>query len=162
MVPRRILSRLAPAAVLAVVAVGIGGCGDDESPSADPADTSTTTDEPTTEPPIDDPTSEPTDDGDGDGDGNDDRAVEVEIEIEDGRVTPTAEQVEASVGDTTVFEVDSDVPEELHIHSAPEEKTFVIKAADDQSFRLTVEQPGQFDVELHESGTLVAQLVVRP
>ena len=159
MVPRS-LSRLVPAAALVAVAGVLGGCGDNDSPSTDPADTSSTPDKPTTEPPIDDPTSEPTDDGDGDG--NDDRAVEVEIEIEGDRVTPTAEQVEVNVGEVVVFEVESDVPEELHIHSAPEEKTFAIQAKDDQSFRLEVEQPGQFDVELHESGTLVAQLVVRP
>ena len=144
--PRRILSRLVPAAVLVAAAGGLAGCGDD-SPSADPADTSTTTE----------PTTEPTDDGDGD-----DRAVEVEIEIEDGEVEPTAKQVEMNVGTIVVFEVDSDVTDEIHIHSAPEEKTFAIQARDDQSFKLMVEQPGQFDVEMHESGTLVAQLVVRP
>ncbi|MBA3720238.1 MAG: hypothetical protein H0W95_08150 [Nocardioidaceae bacterium] len=159
MVPRRTFRRIGAAAAVAAVVVALGGCGDDDSPSADPADTSTTTDEPTTEP-TDEPSGGETDDGSGDG--NDDRAVEVEIEIEDGRVTPTAEQVEVNVGEVVVFEVDSDAPQELHIHSAPEEQTFAVKATDDQNFKLTVEQPGQFDVELHESGTLVAQLVVRP
>jgi len=159
MVPRRTFRRIGAAAAVDAVVVALGGCGDDDSPSADPADTSTTTDEPTTEP-TDEPSGGETDDGSGDG--NDDRAVEVEIEIEDGRVTPTAEQVEVNVGEVVVFEVDSDAPQELHIHSAPEEQTFAVKATDDQNFKLTVEQPGQFDVELHESGTLVAQLVVRP
>jgi len=159
MVPRRTFRRIGAAAAVAAVVVALGGCGDDDSPSADPADTSTTTDEPTTEP-TDEPSGGETDDGSGDG--NDDRAVEVEIEIEDGRVTPTAEQVEVNVGEVVVFEVDSNAPQELHIHSAPEEQTFAVKATDDQNFKLTVEQPGQFDVELHESGTLVAQLVVRP
>jgi len=160
MVPRRTFRRIGAAAAVAAVVVALGGCGDDDSPSADPADTSTTTDEPTTEP-TGEPSDGETDDG-GNGDGSDDRAVEVEIEIEDGRVTPTAEQVEATVGDTIEVEVDSDAPNELHVHSAPEEQEFAIKARDDQRFRFTVEQPGQFDVELHEGGTLVAQLVVRP
>jgi plastocyanin len=158
MVPRRIVSGLAPAAVLAAVALGIGGCGDDASPSADPADTSTPT-EPTTEP-TNEPDDDPTDKETLTVDASD--VVQLEIEIEDGEVEPTARQVEVNVGTIVLFEVDSDVTDELHIHSAPEEKTFAIKARDDQQFKLTVEQPGQFDVELHESGTLVAQLVVRP
>ena len=157
MVPRRILGRLVPAAVLVAVAGGFGGCGDDDSASADPADTTTATDEPTTE-----PTDEPTED-ETEGEATPDNdAVALEIEIEDGEVTPTAKQVEVKVGTIVLFEVDSDVPEELHIHSAPEEQRFAVQAKDDQSFKLEVEQPGQFDVELHESGTLVAQLVVRP
>ena len=161
MVPRRTVSGLAPAAVLAAVALGIGGCGDDASPSADPADTSMPTEptEPTTEPtnePDDDPTHKETLTVDASD------VVQLEIEIEDGGVEPTARQVEVNVGTIVLFEVDSDVADELHIHSAPEERTFAIKARDDQQFKLTVEQPGQFDVELHESGTLVAQLVVRP
>ena len=150
--PRRILDRLAPAAVLVALAAGLGGCGDEHSTADHPADTTT----------DDEPTTEPTDDNGGDGNGGDDRAVELEIDIEAGRVTPTAEQVGASVGDTIEVEVDSDAADELHVHTAPEEQEFAVKARDDQQFTFTVEQPGQFDVELHESDTLVAQLVVRP
>lgn len=147
-------------AALLLGAVLLGGCGGDESAEA----TSGSSPPPATQP--SEPTPETTDDGTVTpgtrSTGGDDAAVEVEIEIEDGQVTPAGEQVEASVGDEVLLEVDSDVTDELHVHSAPEEHEFAVRASEGQRFRFTVEQPGQFDVELHDSGVLVAQLVVRP
>lgn len=91
-----------------------------------------------------------------------DDVVVVDIVIADGAVTPTGRQVDVTVGQDVRLQVDSDAPDELHVHSAPEEQTFEVAVAAGQTFEFTTEQPGQFDVELHESGTLVAQLVVQP
>lgn len=88
--------------------------------------------------------------------------VTVEISIEGGEVDPAGEQVEATVGQTIVLVVDSDAAEELHVHSAPDDHEFTIEPGQNQKFRFPVELPGQFDVETHDTGVLVAQLVVRP
>ena len=91
-----------------------------------------------------------------------DGSVTLEIVLAGDEVTPTGKQVEVRVGQRVQLRVDSDVTDELHVHSAPAEKLFEISADDDQRFQLVPQQPGQFDVEVHSSGTLVAQLVVRP
>ncbi len=91
-----------------------------------------------------------------------DGSATLEIVLADGQVTPTGKQVEVRVGQRVELRVDSDVTDELHVHSAPAEQLLEISAADDQRFQLVPQQPGQFDVEVHSSGTLVAQLVVRP
>jgi len=91
-----------------------------------------------------------------------DGSVTLEIVLAGDEVTPTGKQVEVRVGQRVQLRVDSDVTDELHVHSAPAEQLLEISAADDQRFQLVPQQPGQFDVEVHSSGTLVAQLVVRP
>ena len=159
MMPRTL--RTAVVALSAPVLLVLGGCGGDDgsTEAAEPASTSastpastpTSSEAPTSEP-SEEPSDEPSDDG----------AVEIEIEIEDGSVSPTGKQVPANVGDKIALLVESDSAEELHVHTAPEEHEFAVEPGKDQRFGFTVEQPGQFDVELHESGALVAQLVVRP
>jgi hypothetical protein len=88
--------------------------------------------------------------------------VTVAISIAGGEVDPAGKQVEATVGQTVVLVVDSDAAEELHVHSAPDDHEFAIEPGQNQTFRFPVEQPGQFDIETHDTGVLVAQLVVRP
>jgi len=140
-----------------VTAFALVGCGDEATEAADAASptasapTTTTHSRPGASPEPSATTERPDQD-----------TVEVEIEIEDGEVSPAGAQVDAAVGDEVQLQVDSDTLEELHVHSAPTEHDYAVRAKSDQEFSFTVEQPGQFDVELHESGVLVAQLVVRP
>ncbi len=140
-----------------VTAFALVGCGDEATEAADaasptaPAPTTTTHSRPGASAEPSATTERPDQD-----------TVEVEIEIEDGEVSPAGAQVDAAVGDEVQLQVDSDTLEELHVHSAPTEHDYAIRAKRGQEFSFTVEQPGQFDVELHESGVLVAQLVVRP
>ena len=143
------------AAVLAVAVVG--GCGSETASSSGSA-SQPSADEPTSavtpsEPPGE--SSEPAEPEESD-------AVTVEISIAAGDVDPAGEQVEATVGQTVVLVVDSDAAEELHVHSAPDDHEFAIEPGQNQTFRFPVEQPGQFDIETHDTGVLVAQLVVRP
>lgn len=140
-------------------ALALGGCGDDaEAPAAESSsEASTTTEAPhhheseSTDNPSPSASEQPDDD-----------EVVVQITVKDGSVDPAGEQVDVTVGQTVVLEVDSDAADELHVHSAPEEQEFDVKAADDQQFKFVAEQPGQFEVELHESELLVVQLVVQP
>ncbi len=176
----------ASSAVVALLVPGallLGGCGAGDAAEDDAAgdeinarsDPSPSPDEPTGEPekerdknPTDRPGGDRTDDPEpdepdepGDDEDSPDADVEVEIEIEDGAVTPTGEQVPASVGDTVALLVDSDTSEELHVHSTTE-YTFDVVAGDGQVFRFPVEQPGQVAVETHDTPVLVAELVVQP
>ncbi len=163
MMPRTL--RTAVVALSVPVLLVLGGCGGDDG-STEAAEPSTTSASPPTstpassEPPTSEPSDEPSDEPSEEP--SDDGAVEIEIEIEDGSVSPAGKQVPANVGDKIALLVDSDTAEELHVHTAPEEHEFAVEPGKDQRFGFTVEQPGQFDVELHESGALVAQLVVRP
>jgi hypothetical protein len=143
------------AAVLAVAVVG--GCGSETASSSESA----------SQPSADEPTSaltpsEPPGESSEPAEPEEQEAVTVAISIAGGEVDPAGKQVEATVGQTVVLVVDSDAAEELHVHSAPDDHEFAIEPGQNQTFRFPVEQPGQFDIETHDTGVLVAQLVVRP
>lgn len=84
----------------------------------------------------------------------------VDVAIQDGQVTPTNAQLSAAVGEPIVLRVDSDSPDELHVHSTPEH-SFDVAAGSGQSFQFTVDMPGRVDVELHELHKTIATIQVR-
>ena len=88
-----------------------------------------------------------------------DEPVVIDVTIADGKVTPAGEQVEAAVGQEIEVRVDSDAADELHVHSSPEHE-FEIEPGDDQVFTFSIGQPGQVEIETHETDTVVAELVV--
>ena len=84
----------------------------------------------------------------------------IDIAIKSGNVTPTNAQFQANVGKPIELRVNSDVADELHVHSNPEH-TFPVEAKQGQTFTFTVEVPGTVDVELHELNRTVATIQVR-
>lgn len=92
---------------------------------------------------------------------SDDRAVEIEVEIEHGQVTPDGKRIDVKMGQPIRFDVDSDAEDELHVHSVPDHE-FEVKAADNQHFQFTLNKPGVVEVELHHLGDVVATLAARP
>ena len=84
----------------------------------------------------------------------------VDVMIQDGKVTPTNEQVESTVNQPIIIHVNSDVADELHVHSNPEH-TFKIEAKPGQSFQFTVNVPGKVDVELHQLKKTIATIAVQ-
>ncbi len=88
-----------------------------------------------------------------------DRLV-VRVTIKGGNVTPTNEQLQAEVGQPIIFRVDSDVADELHVHSNPEH-SFKIEARPGQMFQFTVAVPGKVDVELDQLNKTIATISVR-
>ena len=84
----------------------------------------------------------------------------IPVQISKGTVTPTNAEFEARVGEPITVRVDSDVDEELHVHSVPEHE-FEIKPSAGQTFTFSVEVPGQVAIELHHSDKTVATLTVR-
>ncbi|MCV7432682.1 hypothetical protein MN2019_02745 [Mycolicibacterium neoaurum] len=90
-----------------------------------------------------------------------DDSVVLDITISAGVVTPTNAELDAIVGEPITLRVDSDVADQLHVHSVPEH-TFTIAAAQKQTFTFTVDVPGRVDVELHDLGSTIVTIQVRP
>jgi hypothetical protein len=86
--------------------------------------------------------------------------LELEVTIKGGTVTPTNEQLQAAVSEQIIIRVNSDVADELHVHSNPEH-TFKIEAKPGQTFQFTAEVPGQVDVELHQLKKTIATIAVQ-
>jgi hypothetical protein len=84
----------------------------------------------------------------------------VEVTIKGGTVTPTNEQLQAAVKEQIVIRINSDVADELHVHSNPEH-TFKVEAKPAQSFQFTVDVPGKVDVELHQLRQTIATIQVQ-
>ena len=145
---RRTLVALSAAAALA-----LAGCGDDEpeaqgttseSPaaSASPSESKSKKPEPkkSSEPPAAD-------------------QVTIDVTVQGGEVTPQAQAVDLGVGETLVLAVDSDRAGELHVHSSPEQ--VVDFQAGTSELELTFDKPGSVDIEEHESGALIARVLVQ-
>jgi major membrane immunogen (membrane-anchored lipoprotein) len=88
-----------------------------------------------------------------------DRLV-IEVTIKGGTVTPTNEQLQSAVNEQVVIRINSDVADELHVHSTPEH-TFKVEAKPAQSFQFTVDVPGKVDVELHQLKKTIATIAVQ-
>ena len=84
----------------------------------------------------------------------------IDVQIKGGEVTPTNQQLEAKVNQPIVVKVNSDVADELHVHSTPDH-TFNVEAKPMQSFQFSVDVPGKVDVELHHLKKTIATITVQ-
>jgi plastocyanin len=89
-------------------------------------------------------------------------AVEVDVHIENGEVTPSGERVDVEVGQKVRFVVDSDAADEIHVHSVPEHTFSFGPGTQDRQFAFTVRQPGVVEAELHELGDVLVTIAARP
>ncbi|HET8970448.1 MAG TPA: hypothetical protein VFN19_05255 [Candidatus Nanopelagicales bacterium] len=85
-------------------------------------------------------------------------AVELDVTIAAGKVTPAAANVPVPLGSPVVIKVTSDVADEVHLHGYAIEKE--VSAGGTARFDFTADQAGTFELETHESGLLLAKLVV--
>jgi ABC-type glycerol-3-phosphate transport system substrate-binding protein len=129
---------------LTAAALITAGCGGPNVEESAPANTQPTTVNPTDMPNEQAPPS---------------RLV-IEVTIKGGTVTPTNEQLQAAIKQQIVIRVDSDVADELHVHSNPEH-TFKVEAKPAQSFQFTADAPGKVDVELHQLKQIIATIQVQ-
>lgn len=88
-------------------------------------------------------------------------AVVLTIQISDGKVAPTNAHWAAKIGEPITLQVDSDVADQIHVHSVPDH-SFDVKAEPDQTFQFTVDVPGNVEVELHKLDRTVGTIQVRP
>ena len=84
----------------------------------------------------------------------------IDVTIKGGDVTPTNQQLKATVKEQIVIRVNSDAADELHVHSTPEHK-FNIESKPMQIFQFTVDVPGKVDVELHNLNKTIATITVQ-
>lgn len=138
-----VLRSLTCAAVLAFT-VALAGCGSD-GPAPETAPT--------------DSTSSPSSQGPSTSPGSDaPSGSSLQVTVSGSDVSPLGETVELSVGDTLTVSVSADRAGELHVHSSPEQ--YVEFEAGETTQQVTLDKPGQVDIEEHESGALIARLLV--
>ncbi len=85
----------------------------------------------------------------------------VNVTMRSGVVTPSNATLQTRVGEPIVIRVDSDVADELHVHSTPDH-SFEIEPKSGQRFQFSVSVPGKVDVELHKLKKTIATISVEP
>jgi hypothetical protein len=83
----------------------------------------------------------------------------ISVRISDGKVMGVPGQVEVNRGSRVRIEVTSDRSDEVHIHGY--DKTVKLVPGQPGAVQFVAEVPGVFEVETHDSGLLLFQLVVR-
>lgn len=84
----------------------------------------------------------------------------IDVTIKGGEVTPTNAQYQSAAKELIVVRINSDVADQLHVHSSPEH-TFNVEPKSGQSFQFTVDVPGKVDIELHELKKTIATVTVQ-
>ncbi len=123
------------AAPLLCLTLGLAGCGDDGATPGTADDTTTS--------------------------GGPQQPLVIDITIADGEVDPAGQSLEATVGQPIELHVDSDADDEVHVHSSPEHE-YEVKPGDDQVFTFSIDQPGEVEIETHETGVVIAEVSVTP
>jgi hypothetical protein len=83
----------------------------------------------------------------------------IDVSISNGNVNPTNGEFKAKVGQPIQLRVNSDAPDQLHIHSVPDH-TFQVEPKRDQIFQFTVDVPGTVEVELHKLDRTIGTIQV--
>ncbi len=83
----------------------------------------------------------------------------ISVRISDGKVEGVPARVEVDRGTPVRIEVTSDRGDELHVHGY--DKTVQLPAGSPAAVAFVADVPGVFEVETHDSGLLLFQLVVR-
>jgi plastocyanin len=84
---------------------------------------------------------------------------EIEVVVVDGTVDTAEDSVDVAVGETVRVTVTSDVDDEVHVHGV--EQTADLSAGSPTTLEFSLAEPGVYEVETHESGLLLLQLIVR-
>lgn len=87
------------------------------------------------------------------------KTVTVTVTISKGKITPAPGAVQAKKGDRVDVKVTSDEADEIHVHGYDIEKPLVPGQTTEVQFDAT--EQGRFEVETHESGKTLFQLIVR-
>ncbi|MEU4393506.1 cupredoxin domain-containing protein [Kribbella sp. NPDC023855] len=145
----------------------LAGCGDDSGSGATPSTSPSTapSSEPTATPtgipsstgtPGSTPnTKSPSNTADPSGEQAD---VTVNVTVANGKVNPSGASIKVKAGQTVLITGVSDAEDELHVHGY--DKELELKPGKPASVKFTANMKGTFEVETHESGKLVAKLVV--
>ncbi|MGW1343091.1 cupredoxin domain-containing protein [Kribbella sp. NPDC002412] len=161
---RTTLTRGTATALLPALAVLVlAGCGNETDSGASPSTTpsatapsSTPTDLPTmTETPGKPNPSSPSNTADPSGEQAD---VTINVTVANGKVNPSGASIKVTAGQTVLVTAISDAADEVHIHGY--DKELPLTPGKPASVKFTANMKGTFEIETHESGKLVAKLVV--
>ncbi len=139
----KIIQTLTAFTAAALITAGCGGSTSSESASTPSASAPASTDAPQ----MSDQQNPPT------------RLV-IDVTIKGGEVTPTNAQYQSAAKELIVVRINSDVADQLHVHSNPEH-TFNVEPKSGQSFQFTVDVPGKVDIELHQLNKTIATVTVQ-
>jgi plastocyanin len=143
---------LLPALGMLVLA-GCGGSNDSgSSPSTTPSSAPSSMPSTTASGPD---TSSPSNTADPSGEQAD---VTINVTVAKGKVTPSGSTIKVKAGQTVLVTAVSDAADEVHIHGY--DKQLPLTPGKPASVKFTADMKGTFEIETHESGKLVAKLVV--
>jgi hypothetical protein len=83
----------------------------------------------------------------------------IAVSVSGGKVNPEPHRVNVKKGALVRLTVASDVADQIHIHGYDLEKD--IPAGGSATLEFTADQSGLFEVETHETGLQLVQLLVR-
>jgi hypothetical protein len=86
--------------------------------------------------------------------------VVLDVRIINGDVEPRGARLNVKVGQPVTLAVRSDVDEEIHVHSDPEQ-SFKVKAGKQQRFTFAVRRAGKVAVEVHHLDAVIAEVLAR-
>lgn len=87
-----------------------------------------------------------------------DDAQLIAVTVADGEVTGDTGRVEVPLGRKVRLTVTSDVADEVHVHGV--DLYADVSAGQASSVEFVADQPGVFEVELHDAGTVLTRLQV--
>jgi hypothetical protein len=85
--------------------------------------------------------------------------VTIPITERNGSIQPSGDTVQAGEGQKIVLVVDSDAPDEIHVHSDPDHE-FEVKAGANQRFTFSIAAPGTYEVESHGLDVVIVKLQI--
>ena len=83
-----------------------------------------------------------------------------EIELADGQPVGGIAEIEVSKGEKIVFEVSSDIDDEIHVHGYDIEKP--VAAGKTVRFDIPATIEGVFEAESHHGAAQIAEITVNP
>ena len=147
---KRTIVALAAIGALGALGAGCSGAATDPPATDVPAATATTEAPGTTDPEETQEPEEPEEPA---------RTV-IDITVEDLEFDPSGERLEVPLGQEVELNITADAPGELHVHSSPEQFIEYAGNGRPETFTFTIDRPGQVEVESHDNGTLIVNLVV--
>lgn len=88
-------------------------------------------------------------------------AVVINVTQQNGRVTPSGDKVTVQLGQTVVLNLVSDTADEVHAHTSGGGREVTLNPGEPTTLTFVADEVGRFEVEMHETETIIVILIVR-